>query len=72
MRSLPQSLRNMRRSPYQALAAVLVLFLTFFVGYALVLFLIGSHILLQYFESRPQVTAFFSQETTLPELQAYE
>lgn len=71
-RAIRQALRSMRRSPYQALAAVLVLFLTFFLGFSLVLFLLGSHKALQYFESRPQVTAFFTKDTTLGELQVYE
>lgn len=58
-----QALKSIRRSPYQAAAAVLILFLTFFIGYSLVLFLLGSDKVLRYFESRPQVTAFFRQDT---------
>lgn len=72
MRALTQALKSVRRSPYQALAAVTVLFLTFFVGYSLVLFLLGSAKVLQYFETRPQVTAFFKQNTPLEKLQQYQ
>ena len=70
MRSLPQAIKSIRRSPYQALAATIILFLTFFIGYSLALFLLGSSIILQYFETRPEVTAFFQQETTNEALQA--
>lgn len=61
--AIGQALRSIRRSPYQALAATIILFVTFFVGYALLFFMLGSHKVLQYFESRPQVTAFFKQTT---------
>lgn len=67
-----QALRSIRRSPYQAIAAWLILFLTFFIGYSLVFFMLGSHRLLQYFESRPQVTAFFQQTTSMEQLEQYK
>ncbi len=63
MNTFRQALTSIRRSPYQAAAAVLILFLTFLIGYSLTLFLVGSHKVLQYFETRPQVTAFFKQDT---------
>ncbi len=59
MNSLTTALINIRRSPYQSLAAILLLSLTFFVGYALAMFAIGSEMVLRYFETRPQVIAFF-------------
>jgi len=68
MRAIKQALRSIRRSPFQALAASLVLFLTFFIGYSLVLFLFGSSKILQYFETRPQVTGFFNQDTSMETL----
>lgn len=68
MRAVKQALTSIRRSPYQAMAAVVVLFLTFFIGYALTLFLLGSSKILAYFETRPQVTAFFKQDTTEQQL----
>lgn len=64
MRAISQAFKSIRRSPYQALAAIIVLTLTFFVGYCLTLFLLGSAKVLQYFESRPEVTGFFVQDTT--------
>jgi cell division transport system permease protein len=63
MRALSQALRSIRRSPYQALAATIVLTLTFFIGYCLALFLLGSAKVLSYFETRPEVTGFFLQGT---------
>lgn len=66
-----QALRSIRRSPYQAAAATLILFLTFFIGYSLVYFMLGSHKVLQFFESRPQVTAFFKQSTSQETLERH-
>jgi len=51
------------RNPYNALAAFLVMFLTFFVAGAFVLISVGSNVLLSYFESRPAVTAFLKDDT---------
>lgn len=67
-----QAFKSIRRSPYQAVAAGLILFLTFFIGYSLVFFMLGSNKLLQYFESRPQVTAFFKQTTSKEQLELYK
>jgi cell division transport system permease protein len=54
--------KNIRRSPYQALAAVLVMTLTFLFISFFTLFLYGSSKAISYLESRPQVTAFFKNE----------
>ena len=53
-----------RRSPYQALAAILIMTLTFFVASVFILTAAGSQALLRYFETRPQVTAFFDDQFT--------
>lgn len=71
MRAISQALRSIRRSPYQALAATIVLTLTFFIGYCLALFLLGSAKVLSYFETRPEVTGFFLQETSDEVLEAH-
>ncbi|HEX7017399.1 MAG TPA: permease-like cell division protein FtsX [Patescibacteria group bacterium] len=63
MNSFTTALVQMRRSPYQSLAAILMLSLTFFVGYTFSMFLLGSEKVLQYFETRPQVIAFFEIDT---------
>jgi len=56
--------KHIRRSPYQSLAAVLIMFLTFLIATIFTLVAGGSQIVLRYFESRPQVTAFFKDEAT--------
>lgn len=63
MNSFTTALVQMRRSPYQSLAAILMLSLTFFVGYTFSMFILGSEKVLQYFETRPQVIAFFEIDT---------
>lgn len=52
------ALNNARRSPFQALSAVFVLFVTFFVTSILVIFIYTSHQLLKYYETRPQIIVF--------------
>lgn len=58
------SLSHIRRSPYQALSAIMVMALTFFISGTLVLIGFGSNVILKWFETRPQVTAFFKDEVT--------
>lgn len=58
------ALKNIRRSPYQSLAAILVLTTSIFVTQLFILLLYGSGQILQYFETRPQVTAFFTDEVS--------
>lgn len=54
--------KNIRRSPYQAIAAVLIMTLTFLVVSFFTFLLVGSSKIISYFESKPQVTAFFKNE----------
>lgn len=61
---LKTSLKHIRRSPYQSIAAVVMTSLTFFVVSIFALLTLGGNQLLTYFESRPQVTAFFKSEST--------
>ncbi|MCL5675852.1 MAG: ABC transporter permease [Patescibacteria group bacterium] len=56
--------QHIRRSPYQALAAILVMLLTTFVACVFLMLAFGSEKILSYFESRPQVTAFLKDSTT--------
>ncbi len=53
---------NIRRSPYQAIAAVFIMMLTFLAFSVFALILFGSSQVVNYFESKPQVTAFFKDE----------
>lgn len=61
--------RNIRRTPFQALAAVMVMFLTFFALLSFILVAGGSQLTLQYFENRPQAIAFFKEGTTEQDIQ---
>jgi cell division transport system permease protein len=62
MKTFKITWRNIRRSPYQAFAAVLVMALTFLFISFFTFLLFGSSKAINYFESRPQVTAFFKNE----------
>lgn len=59
MKALKTALINIRRTPYQAFIAIVMMTLTFFVSYSLSIVLIGADKILQFFESRPQVIGFF-------------
>ncbi len=56
------ALGNIRRSPFQALSAVFVLTLTFFVATLVSVLTYSSSRLLAYFETRPQVIAFLKKD----------
>lgn len=56
--------QHLRRSPYQAAAAVMIMTLTSFVGLVFFLLSLGSQQLLTYLEQKPQVIAFFNDTVT--------
>jgi cell division transport system permease protein len=64
MTSISIALTNMRRSPYQTMASIMMMAITFFVGYAFSLFFYGTAHILQYFEQQPQAIAFFELDAT--------
>jgi len=64
--------KNIRRSPYQALAAILIMTLTFLVISFFTFLLVGSSKVITYFESKPQVTAFFKNEAKQSDISALE
>ena len=64
MRQVKQSIKLIRRSPYQALAATLAMSLTFFISSLFIIMIVGGQIILNYIEQRPQVIAFFKEETS--------
>lgn len=70
MSSLTTALTAMRRSPYQTLAAILLVTLTFFVGYSFSLFTLGSELVLRYFETQPQVIGFFQLNAPAQDIDA--
>lgn len=62
MAVLKTTWHHVRRSPYQAFAAILIMTLTFFVVSVFTFVIYGSSRIISYFESKPQVTAFFKDE----------
>ncbi|HCS79177.1 TPA: hypothetical protein DIV55_05570 [Patescibacteria group bacterium] len=64
--------KHIRRSPYQAFAAISVMTLTFLVGGLFVLLSIGSSVVLNYFEQKPQITVFFTDEKSEEDITALE
>src|SRR3989337_2979572 len=72
MKSLPRlaktTSQRIVRNPQQAFAAIFVMFLTFFSLAGFILIFAGSNTLLSYFESRPQVTAFFKDDTKVEQI----
>jgi cell division transport system permease protein len=53
---------RIRRSPYQTLAAVSIMTMTLFLASSFFLLAAGSQAVLKYFETRPQVNAFFTSD----------
>lgn len=64
--------RNIRRTPYQAMAAVMVMLLTFLTMMIFVLLALGSQKILIEFESKPQVIGFFKDNTTDQDVMAIQ
>ncbi|MBI3984812.1 MAG: ABC transporter permease [Candidatus Levybacteria bacterium] len=64
--------RNIRRSPYQAFAAILIMTLTFLVVSFFTFILVGSSKIVNFFESKPQVTAFFKNDAPQADINALE
>lgn len=71
-RSIEFTRRNIQRTPIQAIAASMVMFLTFLALLAFLLVAIGSQAALRYFESKPQVIAFFKEGTTNQDVSAIQ
>ncbi len=72
MKTIKFARRNIRRTPYQALAATMVMFLTFLILNLFLLLAMGSQKILQYYESKPQAIAFFKDGTTAQDIRAIE
>lgn len=72
MISIEFAKRNIRRTPYQALAASMVMFLTFLTLSVFLIVALGSQKILNFYESKPQAIAFFKDGTTDADIQAIE
>lgn len=64
--------KNIRRTPYQALAATMVMFFTFIVLSAFFLLASGSQQILRFYESKPQAIAFFKDGTASSDIEAIQ
>lgn len=60
--------QHIRRSPYQALAAIMIMSLTFFAASFFAYLFYGSFKVIRYFETRPQIIAFFKEEISKDDL----
>lgn len=64
--------RNVKRTPFQAAAAILAMFSAFLALIGFLLISIGLQVTLKYYESRPQVIAFFKDGVSIEDIQAIE
>ena len=62
MKPMRNTWKHMRRNPYQAVAAIFIMLLTFLSISVFAFVVFGSSIIVNYFESKPQVTAFFKDD----------
>src|SRR3990167_4072606 len=69
MNQIKKTVKLLRRSPYQALAAALAMSLTFFVSSIFIILIIGGQIVLNYIEQRPEVIVFFNDEANQTEIE---
>jgi cell division transport system permease protein len=58
------ALKNIRRSPYQALSAIFIVSLTLFIVGIFALVTVGSQIILNTFETKPQIIAYLKDGFT--------
>jgi len=71
-KSLTTSWNHIRRSPYQSFAAIFIMMQTFFVITLFAFIVVGSARVIGYFESLPQVTAFFKDEAKQTDIDSLE
>ena len=72
MKTIKTSWKQIRRTPYQAITAVFIMMLTFLSISVFSFIVFGSSIVINYFESKPQVTAFFKDEAKPDEIKQLE
>lgn len=61
--------KRIKRNPYNAVAAILVMFLTFFVIGIFFLVTLASNVIIHYYETRPQIDAFLKDDTTTQQVE---
>ncbi len=70
MSRFKNSWQQIRRSPFQSLAAILTMLVTFFAISVFGFLLIGFSSIINYFETRPEVTAFLKDDVKQEEVEA--
>lgn|SRR6185369_9826192 len=70
MSAVKTSWKHIRRNPYQAITAIVIMMLTFLSISVFAFIVFGSSVVINYFESKPQVTAFFKDEAQQSEMDA--
>src|SRR3990172_5552799 len=61
--------KRIKRNPYNAAAARLVRFLTFVVIGIFFLVSLASNVIIHYYETRPQITAFLKDDTSIGQVE---
>ena len=69
---LKSALSSLKRFPFQALAAIFILTVTFFVGTVLAILIYSSNQTLSFFETRPQIIAFLKTNATSETISALQ
>jgi cell division transport system permease protein len=72
MKARQTTWKHIRRNPYQAVAAIFIMMLTFLAISIFSFIVFGSSIVINYFESKPQVTAFFKDEAKPSDIQTLQ
>ncbi len=72
MSTFSNTWKHIRRSPYQALAAMLIMTLTFLVVGLVFLLSLGSSFVIRYFEQKPQLIVFFNDTKDETEIRDLE
>lgn len=72
MKPIKSAWKHIRRTPYQSIAAICMLFLTFLAISVFAFIVFGSTVIISYFESKPQVTAFFTEAAQQSDIDALE
>lgn len=68
MKSLNTAIKQVRRSPYQAVSAITVMAVSFFVITIFGLVALGAQLILHHFETRPQIIAYLNESTTIDQI----
>lgn len=72
MSALNTTWKHIRRSPYQAIAAIFIMMQTFFVISVFTFLFFGSYVTIRYYETRPQLSVFFTEEAKEEDIKALE